>query len=559
MEVPVTRKAYDIVIIGGGGAGAQAALSAAQGTNLKVALVDKGVLGRSGCTILGSFSCNAALGYEGSKDSPQAHFMDTVKEGRYINNQPLVRVYTEKAPERVLALHKEGPVFEEEDGKLKQDMVPGHSFPRAVFNNLHTGKSIIVTLMNLVKKAPIDRYDECVIFDIVCEENKVRGVVGYDLTGKVIVFSCKAVIIAAGGCGQLYPHSTSSKGATGDGLVLAYTAGAELQDLEFIQFFPTAQCYPRLLKLNPTIPSMLRYKGGCRLYNAEGVEFMKEKNPEWRFTVTRDELSKAIYTEIMEGRGSPHGGVYMDVLHLTELEIIDTFSFGNLFPDLLKMGIDLRKDRIETTVSAHFSMGGIRVDEKFSTCVEGLFAAGEAAAGIHGANRLPGNALSEILVSGHEAGRQAAAYARETEPPKVEGTESIEKIESVMERGGDIVPVKVKKEIQRAMLRHVGVIRGKEGLENGIKSLEWTKGNIQEMEVSTRTYVWNKELVDALEAEFMVEAGLLVARAAQYRTESRGSHFRKDYPESDASWLVNVVLQKGSIRREPVAMEESNE
>ncbi|MGC1121194.1 MAG: FAD-binding protein [Candidatus Methanofastidiosia archaeon] len=558
MRVSVTEKEYEIVVVGGGGAGAQAALSAAQG-NLKVALVDKGILGRFGCTILGSFSCNAALGYEGSGDSPQAHFLDTVKEGRYINNQPLVKVYTEKAPERVLALHEKGPVFEEEDGRLKQDMVPGHSFPRAVFNNLHTGKSMIVTLMNQVKKAPIDRYDECVIFDVVCEDNTVRGVVGYDLTGKIIVFSCKAVIIAAGGCGQLYPHSTTSKGATGDGLVLAHAAGAELQDLEFIQFFPTAQCYPRLLKLNPTIPSMLRYKGGCRLYNADGVEFMKEKNPEWRFTVTRDELSKAIYTEIMEGRGSPHGGVYMDVLHLTEQEITHIFSFANLFDDLLKTGIDLRKDRIETTVAAHFSMGGIRVDESFSTCLKGLFAAGEAAAGIHGANRLPGNALSEILVTGHEAGVHAAAYARKTEFHKIEGTESIEKIEGIMERGGDVTPVKMKKKIQKIMWKHVGVIRDKEGLKNGIKALERARKNIQNMGISTRTYVWNKELVDALEAEFMVETGLLVARAAQYRTESRGSHFREDYPESDSSWMVNVVLQKGSIRKEPVIMEESND
>ncbi|MBU7014946.1 MAG: FAD-binding protein [Theionarchaea archaeon] len=560
MKITTVEKAYDIVVVGGGGAGAQAALSAsATASDLKIALVDKGILGRSGCTILGSFSCNAALGSGGSGDSPRAHFLDTIKEGRYINDQSLVRVYTEKAPERVVALHREGPVFEEEDGELKQDMVPGHSFPRAVFNNLHTGKSMIVALMKQVKRAPIDVYDECMIFDVVCEGNEIRGVVAYDLAGRIIVFSCKAVIIAAGGCGQLYPHSTTSRGATGDGLVLAYKAGAELQDLEFIQFFPTAQCYPRLLKLNPTIPSMLRYKGGCRLYNAEGHEFMKEKNPQWRFSVTRDELSKAIYTEIKEGRGTPHGGVYMDVLHLTEQEITDIFSFANLFDDLLKTGIDLRKDRIETTVAAHFSMGGIRVDETFATCVGGLFAAGEAAAGIHGANRLPGNALSEILVTGHEAGRRAAEYARKTEFHEIEGTESVRKIEGTMERTGDSTPIAMKKEIQRTLWEHAGVVRNEKGLMNGIATLERIREDMSRVEISTETLVWNKELVDFLEMEFMVEMGLLLTRAALFRTESRGSHFREDYPESDSSWIVNVVLRNGTCRREPVMMEESDD
>lgn len=558
MKGTAVEKEYDVVVVGGGGAGAQAALSAA-GMNVRVALVDKGVLGRAGCTILGSFSCNAALGYKESGDSPRAHFVDTVKEGRYINNQSLVRVYTEKAPERVLALHREGPVFEEENGHLKQDMVPGHSFPRAVFNDLHTGKSMIVTLMKQVRRAPIDVYDECMIFDVVCEGHTIRAVVGYDLAGKIIVFSCKAAVIAAGGCGQLYPHSTTSRGATGDGLWLAYGAGAELQDLEFIQFFPTAQCYPRLLSLNPTIPSMLRYKGGCRLYNAEGTEFMKEKNPEWRFSVTRDELSKAIYTEIKEGRGSPHGGVYMDVLHLTEQEITDIFSFADLYDNLLKTGIDLRKDRIETTVAAHFSMGGIRVDEMFSTCVKGLFAAGEAAAGIHGANRLPGNALSEILVTGHEAGVRAAEYARKTKLVRIKETEAVEKIEDLMERGGDIAAATMKKEIQRIMWEYVGVIRDKDGLKNGVAALEKMKENMTKVGISTRTLVWNRELADALEVEFMVETGLLIARAALYRTESRGSHFREDCPESDSSWRVNVVLQKGGIRKEPVVMEECND
>lgn len=548
------------MIIGGGGAGLEAALSATR-TGARVAVVDKGIISRSGCTILGSFSCNAALGHEDPEDNPFFHFSDTVKEGKYINNQMLAKLYVEKAPQRVLALHKNGAVFEEKNsGVLKQSMVPGHSFPRAVFNNLHTGKSMVRALMNQVKKAQIDLFNEIIIFDVVVKNNTVSGCVGYDLTGYFAIFSCKAVIIAAGGCGQLYPYSTTSTGATGDGVILAHSAGAELQDMEFIQFFPTAQCYPRLPGLNPTIPSMLRYKGGCRLYNAQGTEFMKEKMSDWRFKVTRDELSKAIYTEITEGRESPHGGVYMDVLHLTDEEIIDTFSFAHLFDDFLKMGIDLRTDRIETAVAAHFSMGGIKVDKTLSTCVSGLFAAGEVAAGIHGANRLPGNALSDILVTGYEAGVHAAEYAAKKDLRIINGNKSLRKIGTIMEQKGSIPPVHIKKRIQKIMWKNIGVVKNKSGLLEGIESLKKIKKDIKNIYVSTRTYVWNKELVDALEAEFMVKAAILIAQAAHYRKESRGSHFREDYPEENPSWQVNVVIHNGVMKKESVVeMEEFNE
>ncbi|MBU7010828.1 MAG: FAD-binding protein [Theionarchaea archaeon] len=546
---PVARQVtYDIVIIGGGGAGAQAALSiTGHSGDVTVAVVDKGMFGKAGCTILGEFSCNAALPYKGSKDSPLIHFTDTVREGKYINDQRLVEIYTEKAPERVEELQRLGPVFEEEDGKIKQDMVPGHSFPRAAYNNLHTGKSMMTTLKREVLKRDIDVFEECVIFQLL-GDNQVCGALGYDMkSGCFIHFVCKAVIITTGGCGQLYKNSTNAQGTTGDGLALAYNAGAELQDMEFVQFFPTAQCYPRLLKLNPCFPSMLRYKGGCRLYNNEGTEFMKEKMVDWRFKATRDVISKAIYTEIKEGRGSPHGGVFMDVLHLPEDDIVETFSFAHMFENLLKMGIDLRKDSIETTVSAHFLMGGIKVNEHFSTCVDGLFAAGEAIAGIHGANRLPGNALSEILVTGHEAGLHAVEYVKTCKGCK-RGKIDIEWILQLMERKNGKSPVALKKKIQEIMWEYVGVIRDGPGLKRALKGFENIKCDLETMSVSTKTLIWNKELVDALEAGFMYTVAVLIANAADYRLESRGSHFRSDYPETDKNWLVNIILEKGEIK-----------
>jgi fumarate reductase (CoM/CoB) subunit A len=555
MRSSIARLYYDIVIVGGGGAGAQAALSARGSSGTRtVALLDKGIFGRSGCTILGGFSCNAALGSKDPRDSPAAHFEDTVREGRYINDQNLVKIYTEKAPERVEELQKLGPVFETEDGKIKQEMVPGHSFPRAAFNNLHTGRSMILALKREVLRKNIDIYNECVIFDILCRDNSVCGALGYDMNrGRFMHFACKAIILTTGGCGQLYENTTTSRGSTGDGLALAYHAGAAVQDMEFIQFFPTAQCYPRLLRLNPTFPSMLRYRAGCRLYNSEGTEFMKDKMPDWRFKVTRDELAHAIYEEIRNGRGSPHGGVFMDVLHLSEEEIVDTFSFANMFGSLLKMGIDLRKDSIETTVASHFSMGGIRVNQRFATCIQGLFAAGEAVAGIHGANRLPGNALSEILVTGYEAGSNAAVYAKNTEHEPYDEDridEKIRKKELLLERKDGIDPISIKRRIKKLMWENVGVIRDGSGLSHAISELKELRDQVKNMGVSTKTYVWNKELVDALEAEFMITVALLVAEAAQCRKESRGAHFRKDYPEADEAWVVNIVLKDGSMRTE---------
>ncbi|MGD2247406.1 MAG: FAD-binding protein [Candidatus Methanofastidiosia archaeon] len=564
-------KTYDIIIIGGGGAGACAALSSTnENSNLKIALMDKGFFGKSGCTILGGFSCTAVLGIN-PQDSVYQHFEDTVREGRYINDQNLVEIYTAKAPDRVRALHAMGPVFEAEKGNLKQKMVPGHTYPRAVYNNLHTGRSMITALQKAVFQNNIDIYNEHITLKVICNK-KVEGVLVFDIAhGELKLYACNAVIICTGGCGQLYKNSTTSMGSTGDGLALAYNAGAQMQDMEFIQFFPTAQCYPRLLHFNSTFPSMLRYTAGCRLYNKEGQEFMK-KIPNWTYTVTRDDLSKAIYTEIKEKRGSPHGGVYMDVLHLSEKEIVDKFSFADIFNKLLRAGIDLRTDAIETTVAAHFSMGGIRVNTHFQTCVTGLFAAGEAMAGIHGANRLPGNALSEILVSGHEAGISAAHYA-EKEKNKNENKKKkkpislevknllfFQYLSTVQKYKEDktykkdekeplyknkVSPSKMKEKIQKIMWEHVGVIRNGTELQKAVDELTKIQAMLSSMIIHTPTQSWNKELIDAFEVECMVTVGLLVAKAALYRTESRGSHYRKDYPESDnTSWLTHIVHQK---------------
>jgi len=542
----IKKVAYDIIVIGGGGAGAEAVISLSN-EGVKVVLVEKGIFGKSGSTTLGSFSCNVALEYEGSRDTPRIHFEDTVREGKYINDQRLVEVYTKEAPERILELQKIEPIFEKrENGKLKQELVPGHTFPRSVFCEPQTGKKMLLALKKEVLRRNIDIYNECIIFDTVIHENSVRGALGLDIKrGEVIVFRCKAIIIATGGCCQLYQNTTTATDVTGDGLALAYSAGAELKDMEFVQFFPLAQCYPKILKHDLTFPDFLRVKTGARVYNREGIEFIKEKIPNWRFKVTRDEFARLICTEIWEGRGSPHGGVYIDVLHLSEKEIVDAYSFGNYFNDLLEMGIDLRKDALETTVSAHYFMGGIKVDEKFTTCVHGLFAAGETIAGIHGANRLAGNALSEILVTGYKAGEYAVQYVKKINENDFDPCDEITPIVTLLERKGKISPIEIKKKIKKIMEEKVGVIRNAQGLKEAIETLENLKENLHNIHISTKTYVWNREIIDAIEVNFMVTVALLIAKAALFRKESRGSHFREDYPRPDnKNWLINIVFQK---------------
>lgn len=538
----------DILIIGAGGAGLQAAVTLhSRHNDLQIILVDKGILGKSGCTILGGFSCNAVLGTD-PHDSPSCHFEDTVREGRFINDQKLVDIYTEHAAARVRELHALGGVFEEtEEGLLKQELVPGHSHPRALFNNLHTGKSMSLALRKAVLKSATRVLNDCIIVRILCHESTVWGAVGFDMvTGAFTLINCTAIIITTGGCGQLYRHSTTAPGSTGDGYALAYEAGAELQDMEFMQFFPTAQCYPRLLHLNPSFPSMLRYTGGCRLYNKEGREFMKESRPDWTYTVTRDELSQAIYREIQEGRGSPHGGVYMDVLHLSEEEIRGTFSFSNIYANLLSMGIDLTTDRIETTVSAHFSMGGIRVNSAFETCVTGLFAAGEAIAGVHGANRLPGNALSEILVTGHEAALSTLHYVdTHTIHPGTYDQKEIIKAKAAMERESGMSPLALKKTIQQIMWDCAGVIRSEKYLKKGLRELLSLHDTLDTLSISTNTWIWNRELLDFFEVTFMVQVAQRIIEGALFREESRGSHYRTDFPQSDNTcWLVNIIHKK---------------
>jgi fumarate reductase (CoM/CoB) subunit A len=379
------------------------------------------------------------------------------------------------------------------------------------------------------------------------EEGRVVGAAALRLRDtQPACYSAKTTVIATGGGSQLYQYTTTSIDNTGDGLILAFEAGAELQDMEFVQFYPTVQCYPRLLGLNPTAPAGLRIQAKARIYNAEGRDFVEEEIPDWHLAATRDILSQLIYREIIEGRGTPHGGVFIDVSHLPPKEVEREFAFGGFFDKLMKMGIDLRSGPIETGVAAHYFMGGIKVNERCETSVPGLFAAGEAMAGVDGANRLGGNALSEILVFGSRAGDFAAEFAAAASSHTApEDAELVEPLPPHAKKHTQYVrPVHLKRAIQRIMWEHVGVIREGAGLEEAQGKLEtMQEEQLCQLAVQSSLTVHNREFLDAIEASRMLTLAQIIAAAASMRLESRGAHARLDHPRrDDANWLVNLVV-----------------
>ena len=558
----------DVLVIGGGGAGAMAAIRAAQKVE-RVGLVEKGVLGKSGCTPMGAYSMCAAFGYGDPADNPRVHMEDTIRQGRFINCQELVEIYAREAPERVEELISFGGKFDrEENGRLKQGMMPGHTYPRACFFDRRTGPMIMGTLARKAKKTPQIRiFEEVMIIDLVIQGEGPHYALGIRWADSAfIIFQAKAIVVATGGGAQVYKHNTTSLDNTGDGLSLMFQAGAELTDMEFVQFYPTTVCFPRIPGLGPTAPAFMRIRLGAKLYNSLGEEFVHKKMPGWRFQATRDALSQAIYKEIIEGRGSPHGGVYLDVTHLPPEEVKREADFGEYHKKLMRIGVDITKTPIETAVSAHFFMGGARVNAKGETNVPGLFAGGEAVAGYHGANRLGGNALSEILVSGSRAGQFAAVYAGGHEESERETKEVESRLISWKKRislwqakAGGLRPVEGKKRLQEIMWEKAGVIREKGKMSAGLLALKTLLEEGERDLMMGPIQRYNRELFDAFEFFHMIQVSSLILKAALTREESRGAHYREDFPLPDNSqWLVNIILSKSAagidIRKEKVKL-----
>ncbi len=542
----------DVLVIGGGGAGAFAAICAAREVP-RVSLVEKGIFGQAGCTRMGAFSMCAAFGYAEPKDNPRVHMEDTIRGGHFINNQELVEVYAHEAPERINELLSFGAKFDAENGKLKQVMMPGHSYPRACFYDRKTGPMIMGTLAREVKKTPqVTISQELIIIELIINEEGPHYAIGIRWAdSSFIVFRAKAIVVATGGCAQIYKNTTTSMDNTGDGIALLFQVRADLTDMEFVQFYPTTVCSPKLLGLGPTAPAQLRLRTGARLYNSLGEDFMDKKMTGWRFEASRDVLSQAIYKEIVDGRGSPHGGVYMDVTHLSPELIKEKFALGKIYERLLKNGVDITKRPIETTVAAHFFMGGALINVKGETSVPGLFAAGEAAAGYHGANRLGGNALSEILVSGSRAGQFAGKRARAIHSHRADEKRMKDRLQIIRDkiaewksREGGVRPIELKNQIKEIMWANAGVVREGSKMEQGLSSLTGLRNEMLKLSICGHEK-YNRELIDALEVHHMLDVSRLIMSAGSMREESRGAHCREDFTtQDDDNWLVNIVLKK---------------
>jgi fumarate reductase (CoM/CoB) subunit A len=563
------RVQTDVLVVGSEGAGARAAIEVeAQGK--KAILASKGIFGGSGVTLMAPFSCCVAFGHEDPRDNPDVHFEDTVVGGKFLNNQELVEVFSKESPKYVLDLESYGAKFEKrEDNRFVQAIMPGHRYARAVYYDFSTGLQFRKGLRREVKRRQIRVWEDFFVIDVLVSDGRVSGALALDIrTGKFVVVECKAVILATGGNLELYyPHNDGSCDVTGDGSAIALRAGAELVDMEFQQFFPTGLVWPPAL-IGVIWIGDLRYRLGGHLYNKWGERFMKRYDPERMELSTRDITARAIVSEILDGRGSPHGGVYLDVSFLGKniienyvAEVFPNFSFRGY--SLLEAGLDIRKDAMEIAPMAHFTMGGVRINPRCETNIQGLYAAGEVTGGLHGANRCEGNALPETQTFGAIAGREAAGYAetaRVSRPSDDLVKEAMKTPLALMQKKSGIQHFEIRKKVQDMMWKQVGVVRTSEGLENAVREFDrMEQEDVPQLLVKYRGQRYNRELFEALETLNMVEVGEVMARSAALRKESRGAHFLRDLPErDDKNWLVNTVAQrKGGqlvIRHKPVVI-----
>ena len=551
----------DVLIIGGGGAGCMAAIGADRSKNVSVAIVEKGVIGASGCTVMGTYSCCAALGYADPRDNPEVHFEDTFVGGAELADQALLTRFVEDAPLRVLELVEYGVPFEKEGGRLKQGDMPGHTYPRACFVGNRTGQAMQWGLRKKLRQTPgVKRYHDVQIYRLLHHSGTVYGAAGFcRKTLTPIRFVAKATVIATGGCGQLYPYTSTSLDNTGNGISMALDAGAMLMDMEFMQFNPVCYIYPRLIGLNRTQTRFLRFVPGSRMLNRLGRDFVADTYPDWKHSLTRDKLSQLIYQEVLEGRGSEHGGVYIDLSQSSEGDIEKALSVGNFRKKIKKMNIDLRETRFEVGPASHYFMGGIRIGVDGGTSLPGLYAAGEAAAGIHGGNRLAGNALSEILVTGTGAGQAAANYAAVRTgavPDFSKKTEWEDWIERLFSREkAEIRPVEMKQRLQEMMWKYAGVKRIGTGLKKGLADIADIRLSLLDRTgISSESMPYHMELHDAVETRLMLDAAEGILTSALLRKESRGAHFREDIPYSDKEWKTNLVVTRegGSLKCEKI-------
>lgn len=539
----------EVLIIGSGGSGCRAAIEVSN-EGKEPLIVSKGLSFRSGCTGMAEGGYNAVLKLVDPEDSFEAHYKDTIKGGSYLNDPDLVNILTRESPERLHDLEEYGALFDrQESGELNQRPFGAQTYRRTCFQGDRTGHEIMTALKEEIVKRGIKTIDEVMITSLILNDRdalmpKVIGAIGVDLkTSETIYFQSKAVILATGGAGQLFPVTSNTTQKNGDGFALAYRAGAELLDMEEIQFHPTGMVHPESKK-GVLVTEAVRAEGG-RLINSEGERFMSNYDDRMELA-SRDVVARAIYNEIQEGRGSEHGGVYLTVAHL-DPDYIDE-KLETMVIQFEDAGVDIKTEPMEVAPTAHHHMGGVRIDEDGRTTIENLFACGEVCGGVHGGNRLGGNALADTQVFGKRAGFTAALACDisdyEFNIPDIEEEEN--RIKSLI-REGTIKPQDMKKEIQQLMWDNVSIVRNEFKLRHALKRLMKMREELKDLDVKN-VKQYNESLITALEVTNMVDICILIVKSAILRRESRGAHYREDFPQSDDTWKKSIVMGKNRVK-----------
>jgi succinate dehydrogenase / fumarate reductase flavoprotein subunit len=585
------RHEYDVLVIGAGGAGLRAAIEASA-AGVKVGLICKSLLGKAH-TVMAEGGVAAALANVDDRDSWKVHFADTMRGGQYVNNWRMAELHAREAPDRVRELEAWGAVFDRtKDGKILQRNFGGHRYPRLAHVGDRTGLELIRTLQDYGVHRGIDVHMEFTVVRLLTSDGRAAGVVGYERDrGRFKVFSANAVILATGGAGRAYKITSNSWEGTGDGHALAYQAGAELMDMEFIQFHPTGMIWP------PSVQGILVTEGvrgeGGILLNNQGHRFMFDSIPEnyrsqtadnedegWRYTqgdknarrppelLTRDHVARCIMREVKAGRGSPQGGVFLDIAwikkRLPDAEAHIRRKLPSMYHQFKELAdIDITKEPMEIGPTTHYIMGGVRVDSDTQMSnVPGLFAAGECAAGINGANRLGGNSLSDLLVFGKRAGEYAAQFARQHSRTTVDPAEVSSAVDDAVkpfENGHASTenPYAIQSALQETMQSLVGIVRTEAEMQQALSELARLKERAVKAGV-TGHREYNPGWHTAIDLKNLLIVSEAITRSAIERKESRGGHFREDFPDKAGEFGgINIVTARAAdgamtVRRVPI-------
>jgi succinate dehydrogenase / fumarate reductase flavoprotein subunit len=569
---------YDVLVVGAGGAGLRAVIEAAD-AGVSVGLICKSLLGKAH-TVMAEGGMAAAMAHNDDRDSWRVHFADTMRGGQYINNWRMAELHAKEAPDRVRELEGWGAVFDRTpDGRINQRNFGGHRYPRLAHVGDRTGLELIRTLQDHAVYKGMTVHMEHTVIELILDNGRAAGLLTYDRErGRFQIFHAKAIVLATGGLGRAYRITSNSWEGTGDGHALAYRAGAELIDMEFIQFHPTGMVWPPSVR-GILVTEGVRGEGGV-LKNSEGRRFMFDDIPDnykpqtasdaeegWRYTqgdksarrppelLTRDHVARCINREVKAGRGSPHGGVFLDIAWITEKikdsEVHIKRKLPSMYHQFKELAdLDITKEAMEVGPTTHYVMGGIRVDaDTQMTTIPGLFAAGECASGINGANRLGGNSLSDLIVFGKRAGEYAATFAREHGQARVDDRivdQAITDSLAPFERGetGEN-PYKVQSDLQDTMQALVGIVRTESEMQEALRRIRQFNDRAARVGV-TGHREYHAGWHTALDLRNLLTVSEAITRSAIERKESRGGHFREDCPDKVAEFgAVNIMVKKG--------------